>query len=1021
LTGVTKQFRTEEKAQKFVDKVNKDIAMTPDPNNPFPPKPQWGVMTTESQSLPTITGETYQTTGTKEIKFDSYKEAQAYQEFLVKSDKKFQAIFTGADYDLFNYSYNVRTGVLPEPTTLEEHVKLKLSQVQEPFANTAKSVNNMLGGKEMQYTETAEEKLISGTIDDITSGSPFRGTGVTGAYEEIVKDPSRFVAQLPATAVMYWTGGKLISGATQVTKKGVQLAGQQLDNTIQAGGSLAKPAIIVRGTGQAIDTGVQTVKGAPMKLVKVGYEKVDEYMMKPPTSVTGMYVKQAYGVTKQGVQTIDKKFNYFQDDKVGFGAKVFYVLTPQGKLYVRQVTDIAEDASKNYLKSGKLDVKPVDSDYTIKWTGKDYAEISTPDKIIQITRGRTSIIPKEQGVLANESVLTTGGQKGMIAGGYIGSGGKPFGGYKIFRGTQGTKIIPKEADTLKWRLFKGADIDLRASPRQPSLPRGLVKPMEIDSYTVKGASDSFRDRLPYFGRNRQFKTSIEEISVISNPTKRTWQLETTKGDIYIPVKNQLTKNIEIRGDALDRLNLKDAKVISTTTDKGTPKPYSPYTELVPKEGIPKVKGELVPKEGIPKSKFDNIPYADKKKVTGILVSTTKNKEIIQEAIESGKIVPVGKRTTLTPEEALKSGSGKQVGDNVFKRIATGQKMDDTQVYQTTREITKVKDFEPTLNISPLGKFKQIDPYGATGVVRGMETITGKPPVKYSKPKPNEEITSFGRSGSTTKQVVRETQSKTPLGKSLELEDLKSTPKRKYGSEMKSPYSSAVVGSAVVETINDVTEVPPIDRIRDKDETKIGGKLDTGIGIKMGIQGKIDTVLDPRLKQDPTIKQTPNVRSRVRAKAMTGLKLSQDVTQIQPSIIPQITFTRRTETSRKKVPPILPLPELRQRDRKGKGKKGKKAGFIGNVRLDSIVGMYKRKEITYGAKKVRKLERLDMRLTANTPNRLSTPSSSLLKTKKKKKTETILGRKTKDEFSGFKENKTKKQTKRRKKSTKINLL
>jgi hypothetical protein len=65
----------------------------------------------------------------------------------------------------------------------------------------------------------------------------------------------------------------------------------------------------------------------------------------------------------------------------------------------------------------------------------------------------------------------------------------------------------------------------------------------------------------------------------------------------------------------------------------------------------------------------------------------------------------------------------------------------------------------------------------------------------------------------------------------------------------------------------------------------------------------------------------------------------------------------------------------------------------------------------------------MRLTTKTPNRLSTPSSSLLKTRKKKKnkTETILGRtvpKTKDEFAGFK---TKKQTKRRKKSTKISLL
>ena len=123
--------------------------------------------------------------------------------------------------------------------------------------------------------------------------------------------------------------------------------------------------------------------------------------------------------------------------------------------------------------------------------------------------------------------------------------------------------------------------------------------------------------------------------------------------------------------------------------------------------------------------------------------------------------------------------------------------------------------------------------------------------------------------------------------------------------------------------------------------------------------------------------------------------------------------------------IPPIPELAQRDRKGRRKRGKKAGFIGNVRLDNIMGMYKRKEITYGQKKVTKLERQDMRLTAGTKNRIALPSSGLLKTKKKKKSksETILGRtvtKTKDEFAGLK---TKKQTKRRKKSktTKVRLL
>ena len=102
----------------------------------------------------------------------------------------------------------------------------------------------------------------------------------------------------------------------------------------------------------------------------------------------------------------------------------------------------------------------------------------------------------------------------------------------------------------------------------------------------------------------------------------------------------------------------------------------------------------------------------------------------------------------------------------------------------------------------------------------------------------------------------------------------------------------------------------------------------------------------------------------------------------------------------------------------KNKKGKKAGFIGNVRLDNIMGMYKRKEITYGEKKVTKLERQDARLTSGTSNRISMPASGLLKTKKKKKEKktSIFGG-GKDEFAGF-ESKTKKKKGKKKTKKKV---
>ena len=67
-------------------------------------------------------------------------------------------------------------------------------------------------------------------------------------------------------------------------------------------------------------------------------------------------------------------------------------------------------------------------------------------------------------------------------------------------------------------------------------------------------------------------------------------------------------------------------------------------------------------------------------------------------------------------------------------------------------------------------------------------------------------------------------------------------------------------------------------------------------------------------------------------------------------------------------------------------------FLGNVSERSILGVYKRKELTYGKKRVLKLSAKDKKLQASAKNRLQLLKSSDLKTKKKtkKKTETILG-------------------------------
>ena len=151
---------------------------------------------------------------------------------------------------------------------------------------------------------------------------------------------------------------------------------------------------------------------------------------------------------------------------------------------------------------------------------------------------------------------------------------------------------------------------------------------------------------------------------------------------------------------------------------------------------------------------------------------------------------------------------------------------------------------------------------------------------------------------------------------------------------------------------------------------------------------------------------------------TGLKLdtgSKLMTQQKTALSFSSPIKTQSRTQRPKALPFV-LPKVEETETRGKRKRGKKAGFIGNVRLDNIMGMYKRKEITYGGKKVRKLERLDMKLTTKTPDRISQPSSKLLKSKKKKKPKTetdLLGNvslKSKSDFKGFTEKKTKKKRK-----------
>jgi len=395
---------------------------------------------------------------------------------------------------------------------------------------------------------------------------------------------------------------------------------------------------------------------------------------------------------------------------------------------------------------------------------------------------------------------------------------------------------------------------------------------------------------------------------------------------------------------------------------------------------------------------------------GIAESTKTGKYLFEVPVKGDRVKlkdysKTGKEYVTPIESFTKQDVGQQIGFKVSEKTGVARKADEPPFYRgytketiietsTKPQLTKVKyDMD-----GKVIKDVPVDNKGSTlKDLFGKTSGTGK---KETIDLPT------GKSGQTLTTPAKQTGKGDKL-KSLAKEEAKASVKT-------SPYSSAIVGTATKASATVSTKALSSTRV------------DAGVKIQQNI--KTGLVQETALKTQQQLKTPQRLKTGMRME--TGLKLdtgSKLMTQQKTATmltIPKITSTR----SQTPKAVIFVLPKVEEKVSTRKGKRRKKAGFIGNVRLDNIMGMYKRKEITYGQKKVTKLERQDMRLTAGTKNRIALPSSGLLKTKKKKKSksETILGRtvtKTKDEFAGFKENKTKKQTKRRKKSktTKVRLL
>tara|TARA_B110001454_G_scaffold120058_1_gene112057 strand:+ start:1 stop:2313 length:2313 start_codon:yes stop_codon:yes gene_type:complete len=381
---------------------------------------------------------------------------------------------------------------------------------------------------------------------------------------------------------------------------------------------------------------------------------------------------------------------------------------------------------------------------------------------------------------------------------------------------------------------------------------------------------------------------------------------------------------------------------------------------------------------------------------GIADATKTNKFVFEVPVKDDMVKlkdysKTGKEYAVPLQSFYKQGTGEHIGFKISEKTGIARKSDEPPFYRVSEKETIIDT--PT---TPR----------PTGIKYDLDGKIIKETKSDINPNTLKDL--YGKtSGTSKKDIVELPPSKggqtltTPVKTVGKGEKLKLLAKEqaKLGTK-KSPYSSAIVGSAtkaiVVVGTKSLTSTRVDAGVKVQQKTKTGLKTETGLKTKT----KIKTGMRLKIKLD------------------TGLK-TQQKTALAYSTPLKMTGVSKTP----KVLPII-LPRVEEKVKTRRGKRGKKAGFIANVRTDNIMGMYKRSEITYGKKKVSRLERQDARLTAKTTNRISMSASGLLKTKTKgkKKSTSVFGTETKDEFAGFNTKGKKKKSKSKKtKSKKIRLM
>ena len=1002
------------------------------------------VPSNQKSVFPLMSGETFE--ATTPVTFGTKKEAE---EYMKKKPK--ERLFSGTGnewWDRSFYASAVDAGEVPYPVTLQDKARYYLSTANRPALNIGVQIVN-IGRPEddkVPMYAAAEDRLIGGTIEDAAAGTPFKGTGWGDFVQYVQEDPIRGATEIPAAVAGIVLPTKPIAYGTKLAAQG----GTKLIQTTMA--SARVPEIIKTGI-VGTQYGIGKVQAVPTRIGSSIYQYANvprsmKYGM--PAFTTPQQVVR-YGITKPYDAA-----TMFQGSRVGFGAKMNFVLTPSGRMFVREATDIGST----------IGAKP-------QFRGKQVVMYETDKLTAFATRGEMKTVEK---TLPKEKAFES----------------------EVFTPTKKTPLVLKDQPKAPYKFPEL--YDSKATTTGKPFPDNLVKVEDIPkSSPLLKRPDLGVDRLRYraIGQRakdpKKVKTTIDELTFYSETT----------GDV---IKGARPKKAAIQGELDNYKAFTDPKITGTREKIQTFKTSTSRTS---------VKGELkysdldaagkVKLKGKPVREIDTVATSAEVKGAGNLKTVDKlvEKETLEEVgkktvIKGTDFIAGGKRFNLSQRLESKSATYTQTAKGKF--VAS----DETTLYSVTKKKIPVDKtaFKQTMKESNLlrelgdkaparkkpkvpegvpepegkyhafigesksvgGKFQGINiPLGSGIGKAGVAASTGSgaPPTKPAFPvnKFTGESVDLGSGAGVSKlnqiqgmsKKADVTEAKFQKGQPRKFEDdtIKKDDMQLEGSE----------GQPILVAKTDTKKITPTkkqEQVQGVKQGQIGGVKQVQIQtpaqvlipkksikvqppvpkqrtdqIVVPVQGqkqetglKIDVI--PKQDSVQKIGQVQRVKQLTRAKLDSGLKVKQATgTALRSSVVAStvqvqdVAFMKPTPKSTPRRKPVAaawvidePQPTPRQR----KGKKGKKAGFIGNVRLDNITGMYKRQEITYGQKKVRKLERQDLKLSSKTPNRIA-DASGLLKTKKKKKAKTetdLLGNvslKSKDEFSGF--GGTKKKTKKSK--------